>query len=61
MDDIGLWALIEEPGGRLELATRGEGRAVVVLLRKLAEQGGPRAEVAADLAARIGRRLPAEG
>ncbi|WP_063647532.1 MULTISPECIES: hypothetical protein [Streptomyces] len=60
MDEAHLWTLIEDQDKREPLITRGETRAVVQLLRRLGEQGGEGADVAAELAARIARRLPIE-
>lgn len=59
MSDVAarLWALVETPGEREPLITRGEARAAVELLRLYGEQG---ADVAAELADRIARRLPAD-
>ncbi|MEE4598247.1 hypothetical protein V2J94_41500 [Streptomyces sp. DSM 41524] len=60
MDEARLWALIEEPGEREPLITRGEARAAVQLLQYLAEQSGPGADVAAELAGALAQRVPAE-
>lgn len=59
MSDVAarLWALIETPGKREPLLTRGEAQAVVELLQLLGEQG---ADVAAELATRLAQRLPTE-
>ncbi|MEU1800867.1 hypothetical protein [Streptomyces sp. NPDC019937] len=60
MDEARLWALMEEPGEREPLVTRGEARAAVALMQLLGEHGGELAAAADELAARIGRRLSAE-
>ncbi|MEU8473733.1 hypothetical protein [Streptomyces hygroscopicus] len=54
MDEVRLWALIEDQGERRPLLTPSEARAAVALLRR---EGSPAAD---ELAARIARRLPAE-
>ncbi|MFI9200184.1 hypothetical protein [Streptomyces sp. NPDC053048] len=61
MDDVTrLWALIEDQGERLPLATLGEMRAVVALLQSCAVGEGAAAQVADELAGRLARRLPAD-
>ncbi|MBP8538571.1 hypothetical protein [Streptomyces sp. MK37H] len=58
MDEAQLWEQIEDQGEREPLITRGEARAAVALLQLLGERGGPGADVAAELAAALARRLP---
>lgn len=59
MDEAQLWQLIEDQGEREPLITRGEARAVVQLLQHVAGQRGELADVAAELAGNLARRLPA--
>ncbi|WP_424891812.1 hypothetical protein [Streptomyces sp. XH2] len=59
--DERLWALIEDECERQPLTTLGELRAVVELFQAWGASGEAEAGVAAELAARFGRRLPAEG
>jgi hypothetical protein len=58
-DEARLWALIETPGEREPLVTRGEAQALLPLLQHLAEQRGELADIADELVARLARRLPA--
>ncbi|MFE5871640.1 hypothetical protein ACFQ6V_23750 [Streptomyces roseifaciens] len=58
--DERLWVLIEDQGERQPLTTPGELRAVVRVLQAWGAGGEVEASVAAELAARFGRRLPAE-
>ncbi|NUH35287.1 hypothetical protein HUF15_00635 [Streptomyces samsunensis] len=57
MDEVRLWAPIEESGEREPLITRGEARAAVALLQMLSVRGGPGADVATELATTLARRL----
>ncbi|MFI9235792.1 hypothetical protein [Streptomyces sp. NPDC053079] len=52
--------MIDDQGERLPLSTLGEMRAVVALLQDAGAGDGVQADVAAELAARFARRLPAE-
>lgn len=58
MDEAQTWAMIEEPGKREPLITRGEARATVALLHLRYEQGGPGADAAVEPAAGLGCRPP---
>ncbi|MEU9792907.1 methyltransferase domain-containing protein [Streptomyces sparsogenes] len=60
MDEARLWALIEDQGEREPLIACGEARAAVDLLQHLAQQYGEQGQVAAELAGRLARRLPAD-
>lgn len=54
-------ALMDEPGERLPLLTRGEALALVAVLGELAKNGDPALRYdALELQARLGMRLPAE-
>lgn len=59
MDEARLWVMIEEPGEREPLVTRGEAQAMLPLLQHLAAQRGELADIADELATRLARRLPA--
>ncbi|MFG2617781.1 hypothetical protein ACGFXC_09130 [Streptomyces sp. NPDC048507] len=52
-------ALMDEPGDRLPLLTRGEGAALVALLARLAARDDDQLQAfATDLQVRLGGRLP---
>jgi hypothetical protein len=58
LDDID--ALMDEPGDRLPLLTRGEAGALVALLGKLASRDDDQLQRSAlELQVRLGMRLPA--
>ncbi|MDN3056898.1 hypothetical protein PH213_20555 [Streptomyces sp. SRF1] len=54
MDEAQIWEQLEHRGEREPLITPGEARAAIPLLRR---EGS---DAAAELAARLARRLPAE-